>query len=118
MKFTLVLSLAAGLAAASFRKRSIGVQSFDGDYSFHAADKPANAPEGYETSILFLDNLVKRSAVALDIVPASLERRYESLQALRRLERKQASTNDFFECANAVRPSLPLCPSNLPTRAV
>jgi hypothetical protein len=103
MKFSLVLSLAAGVSAASFRKRSIGVQAFDGEYSFHAASIPANAPEGYETSIAFLDNLAKRSTEAMEIVPANLERRYESIQALRRLQRKQYSPNDFFECANAVR---------------
>jgi len=101
MKFSLVLSLAIGLAAASLRKRSVGVQTFDGTYSFHAADIPANAPPGYETSITFLDNLVKRSTEGFDIVPPNLERRYESIQALRRLQRKQWSANDFFECANS-----------------
>jgi len=101
MKFSLVLSLAIGVSAASFRKRSIGVQVFDGEYSFHAAGIPPNAPEGYETSIAFLGNLAKRSTEAMEIVPAGLERRYESAQALRRLQRKQYSPNDFFECANA-----------------
>jgi hypothetical protein len=101
MKFSLVLSLAVGVSAASFRKRSIGVQAFDGEYSFHAASIPAGAPEGYETSIAFLDNLAKRSTEAMEIVPEHLERRYESVQALRRLQRKQYSPNDFFECANA-----------------
>ncbi|KAK0614362.1 hypothetical protein B0T14DRAFT_570304 [Immersiella caudata] len=101
MKFSLVLSLAIGVSAASFRTRSIGVQAFDGEYSFHAADIPYNAPEGYETSVAFLDNLAKRSTEAMEVVPAGLERRYESVQALRRLQRKQYSPNDFFECANA-----------------
>jgi len=100
MKLSLILSIAT-LATASILKRSIGVQSFDGEYSFHAASIPPNAPEGYETSIVFLDNIIKRSATALDIIPANLERRYESLQALRRLQRRQSSTNDFFECANS-----------------
>jgi len=102
MKFSLVLSLAAGLAAASFRKRSVGVQSFDGEYTLRAADKPANAPDGYETGILFTSSEQKRSTETLYIVPASVERRRESVQALRRL-RRQYSPNDFFECANAVR---------------
>lgn len=92
MKFSIVLSLAIGVSAVSFRTRSIGVQAFEGEFSFHAAGIPPNAPEGYETSIAFLDNLAKRSSEAMEVVPAGLERR---------LQRKQYSPNDFFECANA-----------------
>lgn len=89
MKFFAVLSLGAGLAAAlpssGISKRS-GVVALDIPYKF-VADKPANAPEGYETSVIF--STQKRSEL-----PATFQRRQAPAQV---------SATDFFECANAVR---------------
>ncbi len=109
MRLPIALSVLVGLAAAldqsevprrSFRKRSTAVQSFDGDFIPRAANKPVNAPAGYETSLISA-TAAKRSTDALEIVPANVERRRASVQALRRL-RRQVQPSDFFECQDSV----------------
>ncbi len=99
MKFSLVLSLGAGLASALV-KRSISVEKYDGEYTLRAADIPADAPEGYMTGIVFT-HTEKRSIETLTILPNNVERRHESFQALQRL-RGRVAASDFYECANAV----------------
>ncbi|KAK5653459.1 hypothetical protein OQA88_8945 [Cercophora sp. LCS_1] len=87
MKFSAILSLGAGLAAAlpySGLSKRTGVEALDLGYKF-LADKPANAPEGYEVSVVFPNQ--KRSAL-----PAALQRRQSPAKV---------STSDFFECTNA-----------------
>jgi hypothetical protein len=92
MKLSLVISLAAGLVAAadparpeqpgtsrSFRKRSITVEKYEGEYTLRAADKPATAPIGYDTAVAFPSE--ERSAEWLHALPVNVQRRHESFQA-------------------------------------
>ena len=105
MKLSLALSVLVGFAAAaesgtrSFRRHSIAVESFDGELTVRAAGIPAGAPAGYSTSVHFVDRRSLTGTENLQALPANVQRRYESVQAMRRLRRLAAS--DFFECANA-----------------
>ncbi|KAK1751157.1 hypothetical protein QBC47DRAFT_392344 [Echria macrotheca] len=99
MKYSLILSL-AGLATA-LNTPSIAVSGVSGKHVSRAPERPAGAPEGYEMYVAVPTEY--RSADGLLPLPDNIQRRYESLQALRRL-RRQASAQDFYECANAVRP--------------
>lgn len=109
MKLSLVLSLVAGLATAletngpegRYRKRGLAVKKVTGEFLPRAASKPANAPAGYETFVSLATE--KRSTAGLAPVPADVERRRESVLALRRL-RRQVKASDFYECYDANPP--------------
>lgn len=103
MKFSVILSLAASLATA-LNTPSIAVQSYNGEHTLQAADRPVDAPADYGTGLSAAT--VMRSTEGLLPLPANIQRRRESVQALRRL-RRQTTTQDFYECANAVCPSSP-----------
>ena len=110
MKLSLTLAVLVGLAAAaepsarSFRKRSITVESFGGELTLRAATIPANAPAGYSTAVHFVDKRSLTDATTLQALPVDVKRRQESVQALRRLNRRldASAANEFFECAAAV----------------
>jgi len=103
MKVSVILTLATSLATA-LNTPSIAVQSHNGERTLQAADRPVDAPADYDTGLSAAT--VMRSTEGLLPLPANIQRRRESFQALRRL-RRQTTTQDFYECANAVCLSFP-----------
>ncbi|KAK0705489.1 hypothetical protein B0H67DRAFT_649815 [Lasiosphaeris hirsuta] len=113
MRLSLALSLIIGLAAAALestqpegrdaprkiRKRTLGVKKVTGEATMSLPNTPANAPEGYQTWITFLDDKHKRSVDSLSAIPTDVQRRRESIEILQRLRRQNPS--DFYECATS-----------------